>query len=129
MLGHFVFKRVKACGALIELIKYQRSKNFKKILRIIYSEYGKIIFEALNGGNEQCTKLNKLLDKYEFTEYTENKGKWDPSLIPEESFITLTSCDLVFNYSAPEKMLIIKNILKEKLLQKEMKKEKVVMKI
>ena len=69
----------------------------------IESDYGKTFFEALNGGNAQCTKLDKLLDKDEFTEYTENKGQWDPSLIPEEAFITLTSDDLVFNYSAPEK--------------------------
>ena len=67
----------------------------------IESDYGKTFFEALNGGNAQCTKIDKLLDKDEFTEYTENKGQWDPSLIPEEAFITLTADDLVFNYNPP----------------------------
>ena len=33
----------------------------------IESDYGKTFFEALNGGNAQCTKIDKLLDKDEFT--------------------------------------------------------------
>ena len=67
----------------------------------INSRYNKTFYSIFNTGDTTCTKLDQILDENEFYEYQNNKGQWNPELIPESAFITLKPDDLTFNYTAP----------------------------
>ena len=58
-------------------------------------------YSIFNTGDTTCTKLDQILDENEFYEYQNNKGQWNPELIPETAFITLKPDDLTFNYTPP----------------------------
>ena len=67
----------------------------------INSRYNKTFYSIFNTGDTSCTKLDQILDECEFYEYQNNKGQWDPEIIPETAFITLKPDDLTFNYTQP----------------------------
>ena len=67
----------------------------------INSRYNKTFYSIFNTGDTTCTKLDQILDECEFYEYQNNKGQWDPEIIPENAFITLKPEDLTFNYTQP----------------------------
>ena len=41
------------------------------------------------------------MDECEFYEYQNNKGQWNPQIIPESAFVSLKPDDLTFNYTQP----------------------------
>jgi len=67
----------------------------------INSRYNKTFYSIFNTGDTTCTKLDQILDECEFYEYQNNKGQWDPEIIPETAFISLKPDDLAFNYTQP----------------------------
>jgi len=67
----------------------------------INSRYNKTFYSIFNTGDTSCTKLDQILDECEFYEYQNNKGQWDPEIIPEAAFISLKPDDLTFNYTQP----------------------------
>ena len=67
----------------------------------INSRYNKTFYSIFNIGDTTCTKLDQILDECEFYEYQNNKGQWDPEIIPETAFISLKPDDLAFNYTQP----------------------------
>ena len=81
--------------------KDQTEKEDESIHIDINSRYNKTFYSIFNTGDTTCTKLDQILDENEFYEYQNNKGQWNPELIPESAFITLKPDDLTFNYTAP----------------------------
>ena len=81
--------------------KDQAEKEDESIHIDINSRYNKTFYSIFNTGDTTCTKLDQILDENEFYEYQNNKGQWNPELIPESAFITLKPDDLTFNYTAP----------------------------
>ena len=67
----------------------------------INSKYNKTFYSIFNTGDTTCTQLDHILDECEFYEYQNNKGQWDPEIIPEAAFVKLKPDDLTFNYTAP----------------------------
>ena len=67
----------------------------------INSRYNKTFYSIFNTGDTSCTKLDQILDECEFYEYQNNKGQWDPEIIPESAFVSLKPDDLTFNYTQP----------------------------
>jgi len=81
--------------------KDQPEKEDESIHIDINSRYNKTFYSIFNTGDTTCTKLDQILDENEFYEYQNNKGQWNPELIPESAFITLKPDDLTFNYTPP----------------------------
>ena len=81
--------------------KDQAEKEDESIHIDINSRYNKTFYSIFNTGDTTCTKLDQILDENEFYEYQNNKGQWNPELIPESAFITLKPDDLTFNYTPP----------------------------
>ena len=81
--------------------KDQGEKEDESIHIDINSRYNKTFYSIFNTGDTTCTKLDQILDENEFYEYQNNKGQWNPELIPETAFITLKPDDLAFNYTPP----------------------------
>ena len=67
----------------------------------INSRYNKTFYSIFNTGDTSCTKLDQILDECEFYEYQNNKGQWNPEIIPESAFVSLKPDDLTFNYTQP----------------------------
>ena len=67
----------------------------------INSRYNKTFYSIFNTGDTSCTKLDQILDECEFYEYQNNKGQWNPEIIPESAFVSLKPEDLAFNYTQP----------------------------
>ena len=67
----------------------------------INSRYNKTFYSIFNTGDTTCTKLDQILDECEFYEYQNNKGQWNPQIIPESAFVSLKPDDLTFNYTQP----------------------------
>ena len=67
----------------------------------INSRYNKTFYSIFNTGDTSCTKLDQILDECEFYEYQNNKGQWNPEIIPESAFVSLKPEDLTFNYTQP----------------------------
>ena len=82
--------------------KEEVEKEDESIHIDINSRYNKTFYSIFNTGDTTCTKLDQILDENEFYEYQNNKGQWNPELIPESAFITLKPDDLTFNYTAPQ---------------------------
>ena len=89
--------------------KEEVEKEDESIHIDINSRYNKTFYSIFNTGDTTCTKLDQILDENEFYEYQNNKGQWNPELIPESAFITLKPDDLTFQ---------IKNQLKKKKEEK-----------
>ena len=79
----------------------EKEKEEESIHIDINSRYNKTFYSIFNTGDTTCTKLDQILDENEFYEYQNNKGQWNPELIPETAFITLKPDDLTFNYTPP----------------------------
>ena len=94
-------KEVKEGEEKPEEKKEQEEKEDESIHIDINSRYNKTFYSIFNTGDTTCTKLDQILDENEFYEYQNNKGQWNPELIPETAFITLKPDDLTFNYTPP----------------------------
>ena len=79
----------------------EEKKEDESIHIDINSRYNKTFYSIFNTGDTTCTKLDQILDECEFYEYQNNKGQWNPEIIPESAFVSLKSDDLIFNYTQP----------------------------
>ena len=79
----------------------EEKKEDESIHIDINSRYNKTFYSIFNTGDTTCTKLDQILDECEFYEYQNNKGQWNPEIIPETAFVSLKSDDLIFNYTQP----------------------------